>query len=127
MVGPPFHSLVLVYKSHNPFLSHKDLPTTHVPLAHNPLMRSIANPSKLPLTTEDYTLFTDNPTTLTDKQFFLEEDDSVYEVTEVRFAKGTWEYLVQFEGCSDCVTVSGKEMLDLLERSSLVDITVNSL
>ena len=84
-----------------------------MPLTHNPLIRSIANPSKHPLTTDDYTLLIGDPTTLTDKQFLLEEDeghDFIYKVTQVRFAKGSWEYLVQFEGCSDCVTVSGKEM-----------------
>ena len=86
-----------------------------MPLAHNPLIQSIANPSKHwhPLTTEDYTLFIGDPTTFTDKQFLLEDDegyDFIYKVTQVRFAKGSWEYLVQFEGCSDCVTMSGKEM-----------------
>ena len=109
-----------------PFLSYKDLPATQVPLAHNPLMRSVANPSKHPLTTEDYKLFTGDPTSLPDKQFLLEEEDgsdSLYEVTEVRFAKRSWKYLVQFEGCIDTVTVSGEEMLEYLKRSSLVDST----
>jgi hypothetical protein len=86
-------------------------------------MRSIANPPKHPLTADDYLLFVDNPTTLPDKQFLLEEgegSDSLYEVTEVRYSKGSWEYLVRFEGCSDCVHVSGQEMMELLQRSSLV-------
>lgn len=87
-------------------------------------MRPIANPPKRLLTAEDYTLFAGNPATLPDKQFLLEEDgglDTLYEVTEVKFRKGSWEYLVQFEGCYDCVTVSGQEMTDLLKRSSLVE------
>jgi hypothetical protein len=54
-------------------------------------------------------LFAGDPTTLPKKQFLLEESeggDSWYEATEVRFLKGRWEYLVRFEGCCDCVTVS---------------------
>ena len=87
-------------------------------------MRSTANPRKRVLTATDYTLFADNPTTLPDKQFLLKEDggrNSLYEVTEVRFLKGSWVYLVQFEGCCDCVTVSGEGMMDLLKSSSLVE------
>jgi hypothetical protein len=87
-------------------------------------MRSIANPRKRLLTAEDYTLFAGNPTTLPDKQFLLEEDggrDSLYEVTEVKFQKASWAYLVRFEGCCDCVTLTDQEMMDLLKGSSLVE------
>ena len=97
--------------------------TTQTPPLVNPLMRSIANPCKRLLTVQDYTLFTSNPTTLPDKQFLLEDGegrDSLFEVTEVRFLKGSWEYLVRFEGCCDCITMSGHEMKEMLERSSLV-------
>ena len=98
--------------------------TTQTPPVVNLLTRSIANPCKRLLTVEDYMSFTDNPTTLPDKQFLLEEDgesgDSLYEVTEVRFLKGSWEYLVRFEGCCDCIVMSGHEMKEMLERSSLV-------
>jgi hypothetical protein len=57
-------------------------------------MRSIFNLRKRLITAEDHTMFVDNPTTLTDKQFLLHEVecDSLYEVT-VR----SWEYLVRFE------------------------------
>jgi hypothetical protein len=87
-------------------------------------MRSIANPRKRLLTVEDCTLFADNPATLLGKQFLREEDggrDSLYEVTEVKFRKGSQEYLVQFEGCCDCVTVSSQGMMELLKESSLVE------
>lgn len=110
-----------------PFLSHENLPppTTQTPHLVNPLMRSTANPRKRLLTTEDYTLFAANPTTLPDKQFLLEEEDggreSLYEVTEVTFRKGSWAYLVRFEGCCNCVTVTDQGMMDLLKSSSLVE------
>jgi hypothetical protein len=97
------------------------LPTTEtVPLV-NPLMRPIAGPCKRLLTAEDCTLFAGDPTTLPDKQFLLEEDDSLYEVTEVKFRKGSWAYEVRFEGCCDCVTVTNEGMMDLLKKSSLVE------
>jgi len=87
-------------------------------------MRSIANPTKRLLTAEDYVVFAGNPTTLPDKQFLLQENeagDSLYEVTEVRFSKGSWEYLVRFEGWRDAVPVSAQEMKEMLQRSSLVE------
>ena len=87
-------------------------------------MRSTANPSKRLLTAEDYMLFANNPTTLPDKQFLLKEDggrDSIYEVTEVKFRKGSWAYEVRFEGCCDCVTVLDQGMMDLLKKSSMVE------
>jgi len=88
------------------------------------LTRSIPKPRQRPLTAEDCTLFAGNPATLPGKQFLLEEDgghDSLYEVTEVKLLKGRSEYLVQFEGCCDCVTVSDQKMMVLLKGSSLVE------
>ena len=99
-------------------------PATQTRPLVKPLMRSIANPPKRLLTAEDYMLFAGDPTTLPDKQFLLNEDggrESLYEVTEVRFLKGSWEYLVQFEGCCHCVTVPGQGIMELLQRSSLVE------
>lgn len=89
-------------------------------------MRSTPTPPKRLLTADDHSLFAGNPTTLVDRQFLLEEEesdtdsDSLYEVTEVRYLKGSWQYLVRFEGCSDCVNMSGQEITEMLERSSLV-------
>ena len=80
-------------------------PTTPqtLPLDSPLLMRSIANPHKRPLTAEDYTLFTGNPTTLSDKQFLHEEDEDNDEVAEMKFQNGSWAYEVRFEGCYDTV------------------------
>jgi hypothetical protein len=62
---------------------------------------------------------------LVDKQFLLEEDgdgESLYEITKVRYLNRHWEYLVRFQGCSDCVNVPSREMTEILKRSSLVEI-----
>lgn len=93
------------------------------PLA-NLLARSTASPPKRLLTADDHLLFEGDPTALVDKQFLLEEEDgdSLYEVTEVRFLKGSWEYLVRFEGCVDCVNMLGQEMMEMLKSSSLVEV-----
>lgn len=99
------------------------LATQTLPLV-KPFMRSIANPRKRLLTTEDYALFASDPTALPDKQFLLNEgegSESLYEVTEVRFQKGSWVYLVRFEGCCDCITVPGQGIMELMQRSSLVE------
>lgn len=73
---------------------------------------------------KDYKVFKRDPATLVDKQFLLKEDGSrscLYKVTEVRFLKGSWQYLVQFEGCIDSVTIPREEVMEMLERSSLVE------
>ena len=44
-----------------------------------------------------------------------------YDVTEVRFLKGHWEYLVRFEGCYDTVDMPGDMMEEYLKKSSLVE------
>jgi hypothetical protein len=89
----------------------------------NLLTRSTASPSKHLLTADNRSLFKSDPTTLVDKQFLLQEDgDLLYEVTEVKFLKGSWEYVVRFEGCSDCVNVLGHEMMGMLKSSSLVEV-----
>ena len=90
----------------------------------NLLMRSTTSPPKHPLTADDFSLFEGDPTTLVDKQFLLKEGDgdSLYKVTEVRFLKGCWEYVVQFEGCGDCINVLGQEMMGMLKSSSLVEV-----
>ena len=72
---------------------------------------------------EDYTLFARNPTTLPDKQFILEKEEgreSLFEVTEARFCKGSWTYGVRFEGCTYSIRVTDNEMMDLLKKSILV-------
>jgi hypothetical protein len=67
-----------------------------------------------------------DPTTLINKQFLLKEGDgdSLYEITEVRFLKGSWKYVVWFEGCNNCFIVLGQEMMEMLKEmlksSSLV-------
>jgi len=86
-------------------------------------MRSKPNPPTRRISAKDHILFKENPTALVDKQFLLEEDQKInclYEVTEVRFLKQNWEYLVRFEGCFDCVNVSGQEMVEMLKKSLLV-------
>jgi hypothetical protein len=90
----------------------------------NLLTRPTASPSKFLLTADDCSLFKDDPTTLVDKQFLLKEGDGdlLYEVTEVRFLKGSWEYIVRFEGCFDCVNVLDQEMMEMLESSFLVKV-----
>ena len=56
-------------------------------------------PPKRCLTANDHSLFKGDPTTLVDRQFLLKEGDGdiLYEVTEVRFWKGSWEYVVHQE------------------------------
>jgi len=68
--------------------------------------------------------FEGNPTTLVDKQFILEEEEGelLYEITEVRFLKGCWQYQVRFESCSDCVNMPGQEMMEMLKGSSFVKV-----
>lgn len=119
-------SILLFEQSHIPrFPAYlRSLPTPQMPPLVHPLTRSIREPRQCPITAEDCTMFVGNPATFPGKQFLLEEGggrDSSYEVTEVKLLKGTTEYLVQFEGCSDCVTVSDQEMMEMLKRSSSVE------
>ena len=90
----------------------------------NLLTRSTAMPPKRRLTANDHSLFKGDPTTLVDRQFLLKEGDGdiLYKVTEVRFLKGSWEYVVRFEGCGDCVNMLGREMMEMLKSSSLVKV-----
>ena len=90
----------------------------------NFLTRSTTMPPQCHLTADDHLLFKGDPTTLVDKQFLLKEEDGdvLYEVTEVRFLKGSWEYVVRFEGCADCINVLGQEMMEMLKSSSLVKV-----
>jgi len=100
------------------------LPNTRTYPLGNALTRSIPKPRQRPLTAEDCTLFAGNPVTLPGKQFLLDEGggrDSLYEVTEVKLLKGRSEYLVQFEGSWNCVTVSDEGMMELMKQSSLVE------
>jgi len=90
----------------------------------NLLTRSTAMPPKRRLTANDHSLFKGDPTTLVDKKFLLKEGDGdiLYKVTEVRFLKGSWEYVVRFEGCGDCINMLGQEMMEMLKSSSLVKV-----
>ena len=86
---------------------------------------AITTPPEYLVTVDDCTSFERDPTTLVNKQFILEEDRDgglLYEIVEVRFSKGGWVYQVQFEGCSDSINVQGQEMMEMLTRSSLVQV-----
>jgi len=86
-------------------------------------MRSKPNPPVRCILAKEHISFKENPAALVDKQFLLKEDndiDCLCEVTEVRFLKQNWEYLVLFEGCFDCINMSGQEMEEMLKRNSLV-------
>ena len=109
--------------SYEPLLSYENRQTLDGGPIPTLLTRPITNTYKR-ITPEQIKLFTDNPTTLPNKQFLLDEDDgsdTLYEVTEVRFLKGHWEYLVRFEGCYDTVDMPGEMMEDFLKKSSLVE------
>ena len=90
----------------------------------NLLMQSTTTPPKCCLTANDHLLFKGNSTTLINKQFLLKEGDGdiLYKVTEVRFLKGSWEYIVQFKGCSDCINMLGQEMIEMLNSSSFIKV-----
>ena len=94
------------------------------------LLRPTTRPQTRQLTEEDYRMFATNPISLPDKQFLLEEDsddghetvETLYEVTEVQFRKGSWAYLIRFEGWyNQYITVSDQEMMDMLKKSVLVE------
>lgn len=90
------------------------------------LTRSIPSPPTRLVTADDCVSFKRDPTTLVNKQFVLEEEDDddgcLCEIIEARYANGDWAYQVQFEGCSDPVNVPIREMLEMLERSYLIEI-----
>jgi hypothetical protein len=88
-----------------------------------PLRRSTPSPRRHLVTVEDRTLFERDRTAIVNKQFILEEGNGglLCEVMDVSFAKGSWIYRVQYEGCSDTVNVPSEEMLEMLRESSLIE------
>jgi hypothetical protein len=78
------------------------------------LTRSTASPPQTSPHSQQPFAVRSDPTTL-NKQFLLKEGDGniLYEVTEVKFLKGS---------CSDCINVLGHEMMGILKSSSLVEV-----
>jgi hypothetical protein len=99
--------LMQVRKGSNPLFSAMSIWSLCRPHKRHQWSIVIANPRKRVLEDKDYKSFTLDPTTLLDKQFILEEGEgknTLFQVTELRFRKGSRKYLVQFEGCIDSVT-----------------------
>ena len=84
--------------------------------------------SKRQITDSDRTLFKRDPTKFVNKRFILGTgdgtgDDTLYELVEVSFKKGGWEYYVRFEGCMDSIAMFEQEMMEMLSTSALFETT----
>jgi hypothetical protein len=98
-----------------------------------PLTRLAPTSSNCKVTDEKLEGFREDPSTLLGKQFILDEndgederdsDDQVYEVVEVRLLRGGEKiFHVQFaEGYSDYMGVASEEMMEMLRRSTFVEV-----